>query len=347
MDVAMIYRGRSPHSAHRGFAESIDADLLGLDRRSLPGARFGHSILEEIFNGIVLPEYDVYIVEGTRALYGAITNQIISDAICIYLAGDQALYKLLDDEYDHESIMNRIISEYGMDILQRLCERYVDGVIAVSEFSAEYTSRIIEDKPMRVVNPFIKPDIYKRLGAVSPDINKNTAVTVGAYTRYKGQDILAQAWSLVRKKIPDAELHLIGSGYPTQLNEIDGVSTLGFVDDLPEALANTSLYVQPSRIDNFPVSVLEAMRAGIPPIVTDTTGNKSVVSKIDEKLITTATQAAIAESIVEYFRLSNTVRCGYEEKAREIGGRFDSRSQKQLFRNEFYSIFEDITSTLT
>jgi glycosyltransferase involved in cell wall biosynthesis len=338
MDVAMIYRGEVPHPAHRGFANAINADLLGLDRFSLPFKLLRHSIPEEIVNGAFLPDYDIYIAEGTRALYGAITRQIIGDSTLIYLAGDQALYKLTSEYYNIDSTLNKFISHYGIWALRWLFEQYIDGVIAVSEFSAQYTSRILPDKPMRVANPYIEPGLFEELGDIYPKLSGKCAVTVGAFDRYKGQDMLVTSWPKVREEHPNAELLLVGSGYPKKLEDTQGIHILGYVDNLAETLTRASLYVQPSRVDNFPVSVLEAMRAGLPPIVTTTTGNKSEVAELSRDLISEPTPQGLSMRISDYFDRPVTYRRSLSRSARQLGSEFNEDIKKHEFRSEFQDL---------
>lgn len=342
MDVAMIYRGEDPHPAHWGFAEAVNADLLSLNRFSLDRVGLENSIPGEILNGVLLPDYDIYLVEGTRALYGAFANQLVSDSILIYLAGDQALYKLLDSSYEHRSELNSLISRYGMKPLKYVFNKYIDGIIAVSEFSLEYTTEIVTGKPSAVANPYIQPGLFDDLGEVTPDVTSKTAITVGSFAKYKGQDILVDAWQRVRREHPTAQLKLVGTGYPSSLGENPGVEVLGYVEALPDSLASASLYVQPSRMDNFPVSVLEALRAGLPAVVTETTGNKTVVEEIDEEMVVEPTVDGIASGINRYFDLPESRREEMSSMARTRGSTFDSESRREAFQSAFRRVVDEI-----
>lgn len=338
----MIYRGDAPHPAHKGFADAISADLLSLDRYSLPLKSLQHSIPEELLNGAFLPTYDVYIVEGTRALYGSLTARIGSDSILIYLAGDMSLYKLLSSSYEFETVVNQIISQFGMGALKVTFNRYIDGIISVSDFSYRYATEIIKNKPTSVANPYIQPGLFERLGKVSPDVRKKTAITVGSYSKYKGQDLLVDAWADVRREHPDAKLQLVGKDYPSSFEDKPGVVVHGYVEDLPEVLASSSLYVQPSRVNNFPVSVLEALRAGLPTIVTNTTGNYTVVRQLGENMVVEPSSNDISSGINRYFDLSFEERKKLSTTAQTLGDRFDSESKKQEFKSAFNDVMSEI-----
>lgn len=339
--IAWVHRGESPHPAHAGFAEAIGADLIGLNRLTIP--KIEESIIEEVLNGVFLPKYDIYVVEGTRAMYGMLSSQVIRDGTLIYLAGDQAVYKLTEDSYELHSPLNRLISRYGLGIMRQLFTHFVDGVMAVSEFSADYTRRVIEDKPTRVANPYIaSQELYETLGDVDPALETNVAVTVGTYSRYKGHDLLIDAWPQVREVHPDAELELVGNGYQSEFESVSGVTVRGFVDELPPVFASASLYVQPSRADNFPVSVLEAMRAGLPAIVTSSTGSKSEIRNLNEEFVCRPTSQDIANAVNSYFDLSPDCRRVLSESAREIGTGYDSDTRKRAFREQFVNLLSEI-----
>jgi glycosyltransferase involved in cell wall biosynthesis len=162
---------------------------------------------------------------------------------------------------------------------------------------------------------------------------------VGAY---KGVDILVESWKFVRRDTPDATLRIIGNGHPETYQEQEGVKMEGYVDSIMEVFRNASLYVQPSRADTYPVTVLEALRAGLPSIVTNTTGNRSEVRTIDPMLVAEATAESLSDKINYYF--GTTIE--YKEKlsriAHQRGSQYPPHIWKSAFREEFHSLLEEI-----
>ena len=337
----MLYRDE-PHPAHAGFANAIDADLLSLNEYSLDQLGLRYSIPEEILNGLRIPKYDVYIAEGTRALYGSLLAQIKNNSTLIYLAGDMSLYKLSDSTYEAESKINWIISQFGMNIMKTIFDRYIDGCIAVSQLSKQSTASIINTQNIRVANPYIQPNLYKKLGSVSPEIQSKTVITVGTYSRYKGQELLVNAWERVRAEHPDATLHLVGKNYPDSFEQVPGVKVHGYVEDLPKALARSSLYVQSSRVDAFGVSVLEALQTGLPAIVTRTTGSSTVIKRLSNEMVVEPSSDAIASGINRYLSLPPEKKKALSSEAQKLGSEFDSDSKMADFRSEFHTLTEDI-----
>ena len=118
--------------------------------------------------------------------------------------------------------------------------------------------------------------------AVKNNTDLVSIVYAGRLESVKGVDILIRAVNKVNANI---KLIIVGSG--TQEESFKGltkelsmesqVDFLGYVNNLPEILANADIYVQPSREEGLPNSVLEAMAVGLPIIATDVSGNQDLV----------------------------------------------------------------------
>ena len=86
-----------------------------------------------------------------------------------------------------------------------------------------------------------------------------------------------RAFRLVQARVPEATLTLVGSGSQEQALRalaselgLRGVTFAGRLspDDMPGAYADADVYVQTPRVDNMPISVLEAFASGTPVVST-------------------------------------------------------------------------------
>ncbi len=333
----MLYQ--DPHPAHRGFAEAVDADLVDFQRHPL--GPLSDSVVGDVYNGLRYPSYDVYLVEGSRPLYAALTHRAVRRSKLVYLCADHGLYSLGRADFEGSSGFKSLVGRFGKPAIGAVGSRFVDGVVAVSEFAADFTRPLVgPDTPIEVAHPYVQPEVYDALGGVSPDIDANVAVTVGRPWRYKGVEMLVEAWPTVRESIPDAELHVVGGGHPESYAETPGVEVRGYVENLADAFAPASLYVQPSRMDTFPVSVLEAMRAGLPPLVTETTGTRSEARTLSPDLVVDASPDALAAGVVAYFEQGEAERRELSARARERGATFDADTRKNAFAEAFDAVLE-------
>ena len=80
---------------------------------------------------------------------------------------------------------------------------------------------------------------------------------------------LQESWSLVRAKLPNAELRLVGRGSDTYSDSALNVYGLGFIDDPSEELASWNALVVPTRMGGgTSVKVAEAFSRKLPVVAT-------------------------------------------------------------------------------
>jgi glycosyltransferase involved in cell wall biosynthesis len=77
----------------------------------------------------------------------------------------------------------------------------------------------------------------------------------------------------------------------------DGVHLLGWRDDLADLLGLFTLFTMSSRSEGTSVSLLEAMSAGLCPVVTDVGGNRDVLGpELEHRLVPPLDPAALASA---------------------------------------------------
>ncbi len=107
---------------------------------------------------------------------------------------------------------------------------------------------------------------------------KPTILFLGRLCANKGTGELITAMHDVMQKFPDSVLELGGDGdletYRQQASGLPNIRFLGWIDDAGRqaALARASVYCLPSWNEGLPMSVLEAMSAGLPVVSTPVGG---------------------------------------------------------------------------
>ncbi|MFD4867652.1 glycosyltransferase [Streptomyces sp. NPDC058412] len=95
---------------------------------------------------------------------------------------------------------------------------------------------------------------------------------VGRLAFEKGVDLLLDAWADAAPHHPDWVLRIYGAGaeeealraHCTSLGLDDSVEWMGSTGDVLGALRGASVFAQASRAEGFPITLLEAMAAGVP-----------------------------------------------------------------------------------
>ena len=110
-----------------------------------------------------------------------------------------------------------------------------------------------------------------------------------AEQRYKGQDVLIQAFPFVKEQHPDAQLVLVGQGddkarlealansYPIQIKESIFITGYATDEELSNLYRVCYVFAMPSRAEGFGIVYLEAMRWAKPCIGSRLDGAKCVI----------------------------------------------------------------------
>ncbi|MEU6402449.1 glycosyltransferase [Streptomyces sp. NPDC046985] len=129
--------------------------------------------------------------------------------------------------------------------------------------------------------------------APSPRSEK-TVVSIGRLSHEKGVDLLLDAWAEAAPQQPGWTLRVYGRGEAeqelrrrcTELGLDDSVDFAGQTADVPGALRGSSVFVQSSRGEGFPLVLLEAMACGVPCAVFDCApGVREIVSHEEDGLL--------------------------------------------------------------
>jgi glycosyltransferase involved in cell wall biosynthesis len=121
-------------------------------------------------------------------------------------------------------------------------------------------------------------------------------VYAGRLVEAKGLDVLVDCWPAVLAAHPQARLWLAGEGpFRTELDDrIARLGLRGYVlmpgvfDSATELFAAADLFVLPSRCEEISLALLDAMAHGLPSVVSDLPGNRSVLSENEHGLVVPA-----------------------------------------------------------
>ncbi len=95
---------------------------------------------------------------------------------------------------------------------------------------------------------------------------------IGRLSHEKGVDMLLDSWAEIASHHPDWKLRIYGAGdeedalrqRTTFLGLDESVEWMGRTNDVLGALSQASVFAQASRAEGFPITLLEAMAAGVP-----------------------------------------------------------------------------------
>jgi glycosyltransferase involved in cell wall biosynthesis len=155
--------------------------------------------------------------------------------------------------------------------------REVDQVIYVSDFARQVveSERKVQIRRSTVIHNGI-PDVSKTANITRADLGLSpddlVLINVGTLEPRKNQLNLLNLFDEIRKHHANAKLLLVGDGsHRAQLESsirtrdlTDSVKLLGSRSDVHDLLSLADLYIHYAKLENCPVVLLEAARAGVP-----------------------------------------------------------------------------------
>jgi len=123
---------------------------------------------------------------------------------------------------------------------------------------------------------------FKPLNQVPEKETYPVVAYAGRLKKAKRPDHAVKAFKLVKEKVPEAELWIIGEGYLRRVLErkaFDGVKFFGNLPDIKrrELLRKSWVLVNPSVREGFGLNVVEANALGVPCVVYDVPGLRDAV----------------------------------------------------------------------
>ena len=199
--------------------------------------------------------------------------------------------------------------------IDRLAARRTDVVVAVSDaLGRQLAASIVFDaRRIRVVPNGVDTERYRPCGdngmlRSELGLPPGTPIigSIGRLEHIKGYDVMIEALSVLRSRWhahPAPVVVVGGDGSErSRLRELAerhrvdaGVFLLGWRDDIQNLLSAFAIFTMSSRSEGTSVSLLEAMSAGLCPVVTDVGGNAAVLgTMLRHRLVPAENPTALA-----------------------------------------------------
>jgi len=211
----------------------------------------------------------------------------------------------------------KIYSSPLYDKIERLTYKIANRIICPAEGVAEDLNEkfgVRKNKITVIYNPL---DIEKINNLKDEKIhdnwfnneNINIISIAGLGDAQKGQSYLLKAFSVVKKRYPDANLILLGEGsdrnyfedLARKLGIENSVIMPGFKENPYKYLKNSDMFVLPSIFEGFGCVITEAMLCGLPVISTRCpSGPEDIITNnVNGILVPVRDEKALADAIIE------------------------------------------------
>jgi len=260
----------------------------GVEVEVVPIMRFLY--LLKFIKLFIKERYNVINIQGISEL-GALVSLLgkLMGSIIVYSCHGLALV---------EKIQGREVP-WRLLILERIIVNLADYVTTVSNIFKKiihaYFKNLKLEKIFVIYNglddDWINMD--KEIPPKCPDIADKYLLFIGELSEIKGFDILLQAFFKLKNKYNNLKLVVVGKDPKGRFLKVlthhsDSIIYIEKVKDLATLrnLYKCALaFVLPSRIDSFPLTVIEAMSQGVPVVITSNVGTSEIIEPYKSGLV--------------------------------------------------------------
>lgn len=201
--------------------------------------------------------------------------------------------------------------------LRRICDRFIDGYVAVSQDIARWLSGHIGIEAARVTQIYNGVDTVRfapegpraALPAIGSGEPPLVVGTVGRLDPIKRFDVLIEWFARRHGDCGGARLVIVGDGperaalerLATRLGVSAVVWLAGNRPDVADLMRAMDVFVLPSRNEGISNTILEAMASGLPVVATDVGGNCELIDRgVTGELVTCGQGPALGDAIAAY-----------------------------------------------
>jgi L-malate glycosyltransferase len=195
---------------------------------------------------------------------------------------------------------------WGVDHLIVVSDDLGKEVLALERTAAKKLVTIYNGVDLALFTP-------SNLGTRIPQSGLNegkTIISIGAFQREKGHDVLVRAFARVARDVPDARLVIVGGDGPEAeplrrlINSLSLAEKVAIHKDIPheripEFLSEATLFALASRSESFGLAVTEAAATKLPVVCTRAKGLRElIVDGVTGTLVDIDDHVAMADAIV-------------------------------------------------
>ncbi|MBB4040795.1 glycosyltransferase involved in cell wall biosynthesis [Microvirga flocculans] len=234
-----------------------------------------------------------------------------------------------------------------------------DHIVACGPRVARMQRKRVGHTPMSVIQNRIEPppplpreERYQVRSSFGYDSEDLVVISVGRLIVGKGFDILIKAFRGVVHRYPKAKLIIVGGGneHNHLLQVIHDerlgahVQLTGSRSDVGRLMAASDIFVLPSLWEGLPMTLLEAMAAGLPVIATDVGDISTVIGDGAGIIVKPGDEQTLAQALCELLREPEIRICMSEKSKSAVREYIDL----DAFSNELRAVyFEDADGSTT
>lgn len=347
--VVYIHGRPSGHPIHDAYAKSLRADFVPVDFILNWQAKEKQNKFKRFLSWITCAlffpnrkKYDVFFCEGVREplLFMKWFGFIRPPKKLVALMANETLYFLSIKKYGR-------LAEFIMKSFLNNC----DALICIGRYQTELANKLFPNTKTYTIFNGISKTSMLLFQEVKPALFSKKILVISNCSSmprmyYKGLDLAFEVFNYCLNVDQDIELHIVGDCSDEVMSFCKKIVNEKFQykiffhghSDIRSHFKSSGLLLQLGRGDSFPTTTIEAAAAGVPVFVSDETGTKELLLKIDSFYITNLSAKDISGKVIEYMKTSDYEKKIISAKFKEVALTYTEENANLQFLKVFAEI---------
>lgn len=327
--MKIVFIHQAPHRLHASWLKSAASQFYPcvpvfiFNKKKIYDFVYKHAVINQILclaQALFIPAADIYVIEGLKTALPAILRKK-KDARIILINSDTFFYN-----YKNANFIMQHIYRWYLD--------HIDGMISTSSFMKQ-----MAEQYSAVPNVVVYPFVQKKYLDINADIQSNNIIFTGRLVKDKGIGILINAFNNTPRRYTN-KLLLVGKKeehIAEMASPNERIVNTGWVENVEDYLGQSSIFVDLATHESFGVSVLEAMAAGVIPIISANCGIKEIIAQISMELICARDATALSRKIV-WLNSDARLKTALSLKCKKTASQFTIERSIKEFNRQFQEL---------
>ena len=234
-------------------------------------------VLDALWKGLTLPVFQYYFVESVMSMIVPITKRLLGNNVTIIFRGNDGLFGEKTTAYlDTKNVFKK---QFLLFLI-----KHMNGINVESDAQKEEV-RQWTDAVVEVSESFVENK--KTLEKIKPNLNTKTFLFIGEYRPpydHKNIELLIKIF----KKLPEYKLIIIGKNTKQlqgKAKKNANIEILDFISNKDDFYKKATYYIHLPKYEAGPITLLEAIIAGLIPITNKNAGHHTLIEKVKKDLV--------------------------------------------------------------
>ena len=231
--------------------------------------------IDAFWKGLTSPTYESYFIESVMSMLVPITKRMLGKKVKIIFRGNDGIFGEKTEAYLYTK--NKLKKKILLWFIKHM------GAIIVESEMTKHDTEQWTSVPIEVCESYVENK--KALETIKPNLQTKTFLFIGEYRPPYDHKNVENLIALFNA-LPEYTIIIIGKNTSQLKSKAkENIKILDYVPDIHDYYKQATYYIHLPKYETGPITILEAMTAGLIVITNNNAGHSNIIKRISKKLV--------------------------------------------------------------